>query len=179
MVETVREQYSFPRAHEQYLYPLPYLNNRRELEDFPRWETVLLIDNCSPHMSDIVTAVLTRERVRIVTFASHTTQIFQMLDMVLFGVFKKHGTGLSTLEEEQSAAAFILKICHDFQQTMVELDIWNASAAIRFTHQIEQNAFGLLFDEEKFRESLRFAELSEGNRGLESLSKRSRESKIG
>jgi hypothetical protein len=39
-------------------------------------------------------------RVRIITFASHTTHIFQMLDVVLFGALKKHANGLKMFDEE-------------------------------------------------------------------------------
>jgi hypothetical protein len=46
-----------------------------------------------------------------------------MLDVVLFGALKKHATGLSTLGKEQSAPAFIIKVYHDFKQTMVEVNI--------------------------------------------------------
>jgi hypothetical protein len=33
-----------------------------------------------------------------------------MLDAILFGALKKYATGLSKLDEEQSAAAFIIKV---------------------------------------------------------------------
>jgi hypothetical protein len=62
---------------------------------------------------------------------------------------------------------------------MVEVNIWGAFAAIGFTHDIEQNLYELLFDEEKFRQSPGFAELWERNTPLESLSKRRRELKFG
>jgi hypothetical protein len=99
---------------------VPYLNEVRDLEELEACEAVLLMDNCSPHMSDDVVAVLTRVRVRIVTFASHTTQIFQVLDIILFGPLRKHATGLKSLDEEQSAAAFLLKVYYDFKQTTIE-----------------------------------------------------------
>jgi hypothetical protein len=34
---------------------------------------------------------------------------------------------------------------------MVEANLWDTFAAIGFTHEIEQNPYGLLFDREKFR----------------------------
>jgi hypothetical protein len=46
-----------------------------------------------------------------------------MLDVVLFGLLKKHAIGLSPLDEEQPAAAFIIKLYHDFKQMIVEIDI--------------------------------------------------------
>jgi hypothetical protein len=87
-------------------------------------------------MGDAIIAVLTRERVRAITFAVHATHIFQMLNVVLmlFGALKKHAPDLSTLDEEQPAAAFIIKVSHDFRKTMVEVNIWGAFSSIGFTH---------------------------------------------
>jgi hypothetical protein len=79
---------------------VPYLNELQDSEEFKTCEAVLLIDNCSPHILNDVVAVLTHARVRIVTFATHTTHIFQMLDMVLFGALEKHANGLKMLDEE-------------------------------------------------------------------------------
>jgi hypothetical protein len=56
-------------------------------------------------------------------FASHTTHIFQMLDVTLFDALKKHATGLETLDEEQPAAAFLLKVYHDFKQILIDVNI--------------------------------------------------------
>jgi hypothetical protein len=43
------------------------------------------MDNDSSHTPDDVIADLTTERVKIIICAPHTTHIFQMLDVVLFG----------------------------------------------------------------------------------------------
>jgi hypothetical protein len=92
---------------------------------------------------------------------------------------KKQATGPETLDEEQPAAAFLLKVYHDFKQTMIEVNIWGAFAAIWFSYDIAQNPYGLLFDEEKLRQSPGFAELWERDTPLESLSKHRREVKSG
>jgi hypothetical protein len=99
--------------------------------------------------------------------------------MVLFGVFKKHATGLETLDEEQLAIAFLLKVYYDFKQTMIEVNIWRVFAAIGFTYNIKQNPYGLLFDEEKLRQSPGFVELWKRDTPLESLLKCQREAKFG
>jgi hypothetical protein len=134
-----------------------YLNELQESEDFARCEAVFIIDDYSLYTGDAVIAVLTRDRVRIITFASQTTHIFKMLDVMLFGAFQKHGIGLRTLEKQRPAAAFLLKVYHDFKQTMVEINIWDAFTAIEFAYDIEQNPYGLLFDEKKFRQTRGFA----------------------
>jgi hypothetical protein len=118
-----------------------YLNKLRESEDFPRFQAVLLTDNCSPYMGDAVIAIVTRERVRVIIFASHTTHIFKMLDVMLFSALEKYATGLGTLEKQQPAAAFLLKVYHDFKQMMVEVNIWGAFAIIGSTLNIEKNPY--------------------------------------
>jgi hypothetical protein len=53
-----------------------YLDELRETKQFEACEAMLLMDNCSSHISDDVIAIFIRERVRIVTFATYTTHIF-------------------------------------------------------------------------------------------------------
>jgi hypothetical protein len=60
------------------------------------------------------------------------------------------------LDEEQPAAASLIKVYHDSKQTMTEINIWGAFAAIGSTHVIEQSPYGLLFDEENPRQSAGF-----------------------
>jgi hypothetical protein len=74
-------------------------------------------------MADDIIALLTSLRVRIITFTPHTTNIFQVLDVVLFGAMKKHDTGLKDLDETLPAAAFLLRVYHDFKQTVIEVNI--------------------------------------------------------
>jgi hypothetical protein len=156
-----------------------YLNELRESEEFTECEAVLLMDNCSPHMGEAVIALLTDARVRVVPFASHTTQIFQVLDVVLFGALEKHATSLIMLDEEQPAAAFLIKVYHDYKQTMVEVNIWGAFAAIGMTQDITQDPYGLIFDKEKFQQSPGFIELWQCDVPFESLSTRRQQARFG
>jgi heptaprenylglyceryl phosphate synthase len=95
--------------------------------------------HCSSHISDNVVAVLTYARVRIIKFAFHITHIFQVLDVVLVGALKNPANGLKMFDQEQSAAACLLKVYHDFKQTMIYVNISKTFAVIRFTHDIEQS----------------------------------------
>jgi hypothetical protein len=102
---------------------IPYLKELRESKQFHASEAVLLMDNCSFHISEKVIPVLTNARVRVITFAPHTTHISQMLDVVLFGALKKRASGLEMWNKESDTAAFILRLYHDFKQTMVEMNM--------------------------------------------------------
>jgi hypothetical protein len=93
---------------------------------------VLLIDNYPSHVTDDVVHLLTKARVRVITFAPHTTQIFQILDVTLFGVIKRRPRYELPFEDEKETVKFIMKGYHDFKQTMVEPNIWGAFRATWF-----------------------------------------------
>jgi hypothetical protein len=50
---------------------------------------VLLCDNCAAHIDDEIKALLAQNNVRLITFPPHTSNLFQPLDLVTFGVFKR------------------------------------------------------------------------------------------
>jgi hypothetical protein len=100
---------------------IPYFNELRESEQMNACEAALLMANSSPHVSDNVFAVLTNTRVRVITFAPHTTHVLQMLDIVLFDALKKRASGLEMWNEESGTVAFTIKLYHDFKQRMVEV----------------------------------------------------------
>jgi hypothetical protein len=68
---------------------LPYIDTFRGLAVLTQEIAVLLKDNRSAHVSDDVIHILTEAIVRVTTFAPHATQVFQVLDLTLFGVPKR------------------------------------------------------------------------------------------
>jgi hypothetical protein len=110
--------------------------------------------------------------VRVITFAPHTTQIFQVLDVTLFGVLKRRLGYKLPLEDENETVRFIMKVYHDFKQTMVEPNTWGALQAIGFKFDTEAEPYRLLFNEEKLRQSEGFRELSSIDFPLDQLSSR-------
>jgi hypothetical protein len=72
----------------------------------------------SCHVIDEIIGLLTEARVGVINFAPHTTQIFQVLDVTLFGVLKRRLGYKLPFAEEKQTVRFILKVYHDFKQTM-------------------------------------------------------------
>jgi hypothetical protein len=68
---------------------LQYIETPRGLTLFAQEIAVLLMAHCSAHLSDDVIRILTEARVRVITFAPHTTRVCQGLDLTLFGVPKR------------------------------------------------------------------------------------------
>jgi hypothetical protein len=78
------------------------------------------MDNCPSHVTDQIIGLLTEARVRVITFAPHRRQIFQILDVTLFGAVKRRLGYKLPFENEKKTVKFIMKVSRDFKQTMVE-----------------------------------------------------------
>jgi hypothetical protein len=116
---------------------LPNLAELRTLDAFTEETGVLVMDNCPSHVTDDIIGLLTEARVRFITFAPHTTQIFQVLDVTLFGVLKRRLGYKLPFEDEKETVRFRMKVYHDFKETKVESNIWRAFGAIGFEFDTE------------------------------------------
>jgi hypothetical protein len=130
---------------------LPNLAEPRNLDALAEEDAVLSMDNCPSHVTREVIGILTEARVRVITFAPHTTQIFQILDLTLFGVLKHQPRYDLPFDDEAAAVKFIMKVYRDFKKTMVEPNIWAAFQAIGFEYDTVAEPYQLLFNEEKLR----------------------------
>jgi hypothetical protein len=102
---------------------LPNLAELRTLDSFIEETGVVLMDNCPSHVTDDIIGFLTEARVRVITFVPDTTQIFQVLDVALFDVLKRRLGYKLPFEDEKETVRFIMKVYHEFKQTMVESNI--------------------------------------------------------
>jgi hypothetical protein len=164
---------------------LPHLMITRVVKDLREEDAVRLTENYSPHMSPAVIELLSTARLHVVvvTFApqSHTTQIFQVLDLTLFGVLKRRGRYQLPLENEAGKARFITKVYHDFQMTMtmVEPNIWGAFPGIGVKYSIVYGVQRVSLDEMIRRESEGFKELWDSDFPVGNLSPRRQSCKFG
>jgi hypothetical protein len=109
---------------------LPHLAITRIMQNVRNEEAVLLMDNCSPDFAPVVIDLLSEARVRIVTFAPHTTQIFQALNLTLFGVVKRLGQYQLPLGDDAGSSRFIKKGDRDCSSTVTYINIWGAFQGI-------------------------------------------------
>jgi hypothetical protein len=63
---------------------IPHVMKVRVEKGIQEREAVVLIDHCSCHITSDMMDLLTAGRVRVVTFAPHTTHIFQMINLAYF-----------------------------------------------------------------------------------------------
>jgi hypothetical protein len=68
---------------------LPYIDALHGLAVLAQEIAFLLMVHCSADVSDAVIRLPTEARVRVISFAPHTTQVFQVLDLTLFDALKR------------------------------------------------------------------------------------------
>jgi hypothetical protein len=107
--------------------------------------------------------LLTEARVRVTTFAPHTTQSFQVLDVTLFGTFKRRAKNELPFEDMKASVKFIMNGCHDFKRTIMELNTWGAFQAHGFEFEFDRTSEPINFH--STRKSRRKAQAFE-SRGL-------------
>jgi hypothetical protein len=103
-----------------------------------------------------VIGILTEARVRVITFAPHTTQIFQILDLTLFGVLNHLPRYDLPFDDDVATVKFIMNVYRDFKRTMVEPNIWAVFQAIGFEYDTVAEPYRLLVNKEKLGESKGF-----------------------
>jgi hypothetical protein len=158
---------------------LPFLVCLPVLGAFAAEEAVLLMDNCPAHVTDDVIRLLTEARVRATIFAPHTTHIFQVLDLMLFGAPKRRQRYELPFETDNATVKFTMKVYHDFKQTMVPSNVWGAFHALGINYDTRREPSRLLFDEGKLRGSGGFQELWSHDFLLDQLSDRRRAARFG
>jgi hypothetical protein len=68
-----------------------------------------LMVNCSDPVSHDGIRILTEARVRVITFAPHTTQIFHVLDLTLFGILKQRPRYELPFDDNNATVRFMIK----------------------------------------------------------------------
>jgi hypothetical protein len=67
---------------------VPTVESNRQLSGCQAKPAILFCDNCSSHCRDEVLQELARHGIFMITYPPHSSQIFQVLDVLLFGRLK-------------------------------------------------------------------------------------------
>jgi hypothetical protein len=102
---------------------VPCVSNLREKPEFSNETAVLLMDLTSPYVSERVLQLLCPNNIMAVVFHAHTTNIFQILDLVLFGVLKKIKQTATGEFDERHVREQITKLLQAYEQTATSMTI--------------------------------------------------------
>jgi hypothetical protein len=104
-------------------------------------------------VTDVILTLLRDAKVRVITWPPHTTQIFQQLDISLFGVLKQRGHSQFPFDDDQSTSDFVFRTYRPFKQTIVEATIWGAFHEAGCEIDVGHEPYRIQFDEKKAAEN--------------------------
>ncbi|OHT08942.1 hypothetical protein TRFO_22367 [Tritrichomonas foetus] len=157
---------------------VPYVNNKRENLKIKKEKAVLLMDNLSSHISDRVMEELSPNNIYIITFPPHTSHIFQVLDVSIFGILKNYLKSLPHKASLHVQVDLCWRTFRAFELATCSTTIRSAFEKTGFIIQ-HTNSKKIEINEEKIRNSSDFKELFQKNIQIENISQRRRSAKWG
>jgi hypothetical protein len=121
---------------------------------------IVLIDNCSIHLNLATIQLLTDANVKIITFPSHTSEIFQMMDLVCFGIFKQTKRRLCKVPLVHCMEDHAQRIFRVFKAARANSNVHNCFKHAGFTYVKDKHGmYTREFNERKVRSSPEFKEV--------------------
>jgi hypothetical protein len=120
---------------------IPFIERLRTNPEFTGKSAVLLMDNCSVHTRTEVLATLRDHNVKVITFPPHTTQIFQILNLCLFGVFKRKMQYQLRFANDNRTVNFIRNSFRALKQTFVPDNAWSEFKLLGLEFNIPQTPY--------------------------------------
>jgi hypothetical protein len=158
---------------------VPYVTNVRRNPDLANEPAVLLMDSACPHVSERVLKLLGQNRIIVLVFPAHTTNLFQALDLVFFWVLKKLKQTASGDYDEKTMNHQIFRLIQVYGQTATSLTIRGSFRRAGLSANTRVRPFRLQFNDAVLRENPGFKEIWDRNISIEELSRRRQAHRFG
>jgi hypothetical protein len=135
---------------------IPYIVHLREKPIFANETAILLMDSAPARRSERVLRLLGENMILAVVFPAHTTNIFQVFDLVFFDPMKKLKETVPGEFGEDSMYEQILKLLQAYEQTATSMTIRGSFPKAGIYPIVEFEALKVNFDQEKLRNSAGF-----------------------
>jgi hypothetical protein len=136
---------------------IPTVAANRELPGCANKPAILFYDNCASHCSDEILRELARNGILVLTCPPHTSDLFQVLDVLLFGrmnVFKKY---LPKDDNEDREIDHILRIFRAYEGVTTSMMIRASWEKAGFSYHQRDGTFYRAVDEGRIRGRRTFA----------------------
>jgi hypothetical protein len=113
---------------------IPHITALRTDPCYSKAETVLLMDNCSARVTPEIFRLLGENHIKFITFAPHTRNIFQALDLSFFGVFKTKEKFWMDQDDDKTFTATIHKLVRQFHSVAMPENICGSFVMAGFSY---------------------------------------------
>jgi hypothetical protein len=139
---------------------------------------MLFCDNCACHCSEDILIEFPRHGVLILSYPPHPSNLFQVLDLLLFARLKSAKKYLPRNDQASALIDHIIWIFKAYETVTTSTKVRNCWEKAGFEYAKMGEAFHLLVNDGKIRESTDFLEVWQINYPLEDLSSQKREEKV-
>jgi hypothetical protein len=157
----------------------PAIAANRKLPGCRNKPAILFYDNCTCHCSEDILIEFARHGVLVLSYPAHTSNLFQVLDLLLFGCLKSAKKYLPRNDQSLASIDHIIRIFKAYEIVTTSTMVRSCWERAGFGYAIMGETFQLLVNDGKIRESTDFLEVWRINYPLEDLSSRKREQKCG
>jgi hypothetical protein len=135
---------------------IPAVEANRQLPGCGKKTAILFCDNCLAHMSNLMLKKLARHGVLVFTHLLHTSHIFQVLDVLLFGLAKNSKKYEICDDTLAIHVDHILRLFRVYEASMASTTIRAAWRQTEFEYENRNITMHLSINEEQIRESRNF-----------------------
>lgn len=158
---------------------IPQVMNDRKFCGNNNLPAILFLDNCSSHLDDMLLKILADNLILVISYPSHTSHIFQVLDLLLFGVLKVHKKSIQKNDEISPKIDHLYRIFHAYELSTCSTTIRSSFSRAGFEYYQKNGKNYLRLNRQKIENSKNFKEVWDINYPEEKLSARRRNSKRG
>jgi hypothetical protein len=138
-----------------------------------------MMGSAVPHFSERVLRLLGSNKIMVIVFHAHMTNIFQALDLVFISALEKLKQTATGELGDGSVNGQITKLVHAYEQTAISMNIRSSFRRAGVYPNIGSRPYKIRFDEEQLRNNPGFKELWERNASTADLSRRRRLHRFG
>jgi hypothetical protein len=121
--------------------------------------SILFCDNCSAHCSEDILKKLARHGILVITYPPHTSHLFQVLDVLLFGVLKRAKKYQRRDDTLRKDVDHVLRLFRAYEQATPSTTIRASWQRTGFEYEKRNGATYLIVDEARIRQSPGFQEI--------------------
>lgn len=138
---------------------IPFVNATRIELKLENEDGILLCDNCTSHISDNIKQILAQNRIKLISFPPHSSHLFQMLDLVTFGIMKHAKSTIKTPFDRGTQADVIYRDLKAFEIATISSNNRAGFLKVGFFYDTSVNPYKLKINESKVIEIMDNANL--------------------
>jgi hypothetical protein len=132
---------------------VPYVQNLRAKLVQPNQRGILFMDNLYSPCSGRCLQIIADNNILVISFPPHTSHVFQMLDLVIFGAMKKHKASIEKNRDLNPSADLIFRVFRALELATCSTTIRASFQKAGFIYDVHGNSVILRVNEEKIRAS--------------------------